>query len=312
MSPAALECLSWSWILGYGPDNHLSFDGLRGKLVALAGANGGGKTSVLHALHIAMFGRPMPSDGEEVDMQYIFNGEAPKEVERSRVALVFRSEGVRYLVRREFEKSGAVAAYTLHLVDATGRLGEAVAEGPDDVDRETGRMFGRSRDAVVCNFAIDGDNEFNVPEEARGDVGLLGELAGICSAVLGDTPDYGPRCVSVELYDDDKPGLFLTGRPLQCASRFQITGLGLALRVARAKTGLTECGFDHFFCDQFLPENLIDLLRGVLAVGEYASVFFTAPRAELADKADLVITTGGTGRGRNALRFGEWPLAVEA
>jgi energy-coupling factor transporter ATP-binding protein EcfA2 len=307
-APATLDCLSWSWILGYGPDNLLDFSGLRGKLVAITGRNGGGKTALLHAAHIAMFGRSM----EELGMSGVFNVTAPREVERSRVALVFRSEGNRYLLRREFTRGGASAVCTLHLVDANGGVGELVADGPGAVDREATRMFGRYEDAQVCNFAIDGDRAFNVPEEVQDDIAALTQLAGTCSAVLEDTTRFEKDGVSVAPEEGGGYEFSMKDMPVYWGSHSERTGLSLAMRVARGNMGLPARGADHFFCDQYVPEGFIDLLRGVLTVGNYASVLFTAPRPELANKADIVTTTEGNKVGDNSLRFGEWPLSVAA
>lgn len=118
--------LEWAWMLCYGDHNAFDFERLDGRVGLLSAPNGGGKSSMLEVLCIALYGAPMSSRGGKGSL-----GEAlcrdrpsPNTPGTCSVDVELLPSGERFRVSRSFVQVQSAAATKL---SATARVSKITA-----------------------------------------------------------------------------------------------------------------------------------------------------------------------------------------
>lgn len=166
-----LHFIEFAWILCFGADNYLNFDGFTKKVNLISGNNGSGKSSLLEIICLAIYGESFPSRYNKNFSAAIIN-QHKAQGESAYAKVCFSIDGKKYWVTRSFETGRAnpriLNQYTVKLID--DESGEIVKQTATSVDPWIEQNVSKYQDflmTTIVSQSNDSDFFLMKPQEQK-------------------------------------------------------------------------------------------------------------------------------------------------
>ena len=159
--------MNWSNILCYGDDNYFNFKNIDKKVICINGKNGGGKTSFMETICIAIFGDGFPSRKSSNNTDII--NHQIKEKQRAFTSIVFILDNDTFRITRTFDtqtkdtgkKVLAMRNIKVEKYNGSSLIFDTIKEGGDATKTWVAHHIGKMDTFLLsCMITQGGDHDF--------------------------------------------------------------------------------------------------------------------------------------------------------